>query len=100
MACSALKQQYRDLLCGRRGQGSTGDLSNQIHFIYLRGSREVIVERLKSRDDHFMPSSLLDSQFNDLDEPTENTLIVDIEQSLENIIAAVKQRLLILNAYV
>ncbi len=96
MACSALKQQYRDLLCGI-GQGSTTDLSNQIHFIYLRGSREVILERLKSRDDHFMPLSLLDSQLDDLEEPTQNTLIVDIAESLENIIATVKQRLLILS---
>lgn len=60
ITCSALKRAYRDLL-NRRGSG--------VVFVYLAGSKETIAERLAARHGHFMPPTLLDSQFADLQEP-------------------------------
>jgi gluconokinase/shikimate kinase len=61
ITCSALKRSYRDVI-NRRGSG--------VVFVFLAGSRETIAARLAVRHGHFMPSSLLDSQFADLEEPT------------------------------
>jgi len=71
VTCSALKRSYRDLL-GRRG--------SNIVFVYLAGDQETIANRLAVRHGHFMPSSLLDSQFADLEEPApdEPSLRVDV----------------------
>ena len=68
---SALKRSYRNVI-NRRGSG--------VLFVYLAGSRETIAARLAARHGHFMPSSLLDSQFADLEEPTsdEPAIRVDI----------------------
>lgn len=60
ITCSSLKRSYRDVI-NRRGSG--------IVFVYLAGSRETISARLVARRGHYMPSSLLDSQFGDLEEP-------------------------------
>jgi gluconokinase len=60
ITCSALKRSYRDVI-NRRGTG--------VVFVFLAGSRETIAARLAARHGHFMPSSLLDSQFADLEEP-------------------------------
>ena len=60
ITCSALKRAYRDII-NRRGSG--------VIFVYLAGSRETIAGRLHTRHGHYMPSSLLDSQFADLEEP-------------------------------
>ena len=60
ITCSSLKRSYRDII-DRRGHG--------IEFVYLAGSKELIAERLATRHGHFMPSSLLDSQFETLEEP-------------------------------
>lgn len=54
IACSALKQQYRDLLL-------FGD--PQVRFAHLHGSRDLIAARLGERKGHFMPATLLESQF-------------------------------------
>ncbi len=70
IACSALKKKLRDIL--REG-------SDSVRFVYLRGSRELLRKRLEARTDHFMPASLLDSQFEDLEPPDgENALIFDV----------------------
>lgn len=71
ITCSALKRSYRRVI-NRRGSG--------VVFVYLAGSRETIASRLGARLGHFMPSSLLDSQFADLEEPTpdEPELRVDV----------------------
>ena len=61
ITCSALKRSYRDVI-NRRETG--------VVFVFLAGSRETIAARLAARHGHFMPSSLLDSQFADLEEPT------------------------------
>jgi gluconokinase len=78
VTCSALKRSYRDLLRGA---------SARVHFVHLSGSREVIGERLASRSGHFMPPSLLDSQFADL-EPLgddEDGITVDVTATPEQI---------------
>ena len=62
LACSALKQNYRDILTSTSGD-------RDVQFIYLKGSKELISGRLKKRSGHYMPADLLDSQFNDLEEP-------------------------------
>lgn len=82
VTCSALKRTYRDLLRGA---------SAQVRFVHLSGTREVIGERLTARSGHFMPPSLLDSQFADL-EPLgddEDGITVDVAAPPEQIADAV-----------
>ena len=87
MACSALKQQYRDVLSGHQQP-----LTNQTIFIYLRGTREVILERMSARRGHFMPLSLLDSQLSDLEEPRHSCVTVDIAEDIDSVVARVKEQ--------
>lgn len=60
ITCSALKRSYRNAI-NRRGSG--------VVFVFLAGSKATIAPRLAARPAHFMPPSLLDSQFADLEEP-------------------------------
>lgn len=85
IACSALKRSYRDVL-----RGGAGD----VRFVFLRGSREVIAERLADRRGHFMPPSLLESQFATLEEPSpdEHAWVVDIRQAPSAIVAELVAR--------
>jgi carbohydrate kinase (thermoresistant glucokinase family) len=70
ITCSCLKRAYRDVI-NRRGSG--------VIFVYLSGSRETIAERLATRHGHFMPPSLLASQFADLEEPTSDEPAIRID---------------------
>jgi len=70
ITCSALKRKYRSLI-DRRGSG--------VEFVFLHGSRELIAERLATRQGHFMPSSLLASQFETLEEPTADEPVIRVE---------------------
>ena len=72
IACSALKQQYRDIL--------SNIPSANCYFILLHGTEELLRERLQERVGHFMPINLLNSQLNILEIPI-NALVVDIAQS-------------------
>jgi gluconokinase len=67
VACSALKQQYRDTL--NRGVAIT--------WVYLKGSDRLIRERLQHREHHFMKPQMLASQFADLEEPVD-AIVIDI----------------------
>jgi gluconokinase len=80
VACSALKRAYRDIVIAGRADTV---------LVYLRGSKEVIAERLKARKGHFMPPALLDSQFATLEEPgpDEDPIIVDVGRPPEEEIA-------------
>lgn len=71
MTCSALKRSYRDIIIGDR---------SDVVLVYLKGSHELIRQRMTARHEHFMPVALLDSQFATLEEPTpdEHPIIVDI----------------------
>lgn len=86
IACSALKRTYRDVLVHGR---------DDVRLVYLKGSRDLIAERLARRSDHFMPASLLDSQFATLEEPAadENAIVVDIDAPVDDIAGAVVARL-------
>lgn len=81
LSCSALRRSYRDELL-RAGR---------IIFIHLDGKQELIERRMAARDGHFMPSSLLDSQFAILEPPQadEESLTVGIEQLPDEIVSAV-----------
>lgn len=72
LACSALKESYRQIL----------EENNPIKWVFLNGNFDQILKRLESRSGHYMPPSLLSSQFNDL-EPPKEALIVDINQTPE-----------------
>jgi carbohydrate kinase (thermoresistant glucokinase family) len=76
VACSALRQRYRDRLA--RASIRPGDM----RFVYLKGDAATIASRLDSRRGHYMPATLLASQFADLEEPGE-ALAVDIRGSLQ-----------------
>ena len=71
LTCSALKRSYRDIIIGDR---------RDVVLLYLRGSRELIEQRMVARHGHFMPVALLDSQFATLEEPTpdEHPITVDV----------------------
>jgi gluconokinase len=88
MACSALKRSYRDVLRA----GASGAV---VRFIFLRGPRALLAERLDARRGHYMPASLLDSQLATLEEPApdENAWVFDIHESPEEIVAAIMARL-------
>jgi len=85
LACSALKRSYRDVLRG-------GDGVKILEFVYLKGSRELIGERMGAREGHFMPTALLDSQFATLEEP-ENALVVSVDQTPQAIVEEIVARL-------
>jgi gluconokinase len=73
VTCSALRRIYRDQLASGRPQ---------VRFVYLRASRETVAARLAGRHRHFMPQSLLDSQFATLEPPApeERAILVDADQ--------------------
>ncbi len=82
LACSALKKKYRDQLRRIKKNNDleySGEVENRVLFIYLKGAKELIQSRLTEREGHYMPPELLDSQFNDLEEP-DDALIVNIDQ--------------------
>jgi gluconokinase len=84
ITCSALKRSYRDVLRGEH-----------VVFVDLAGTREQIARRLVKRHGHFMPSSLLDSQFDALEPPTsdENAITVDLADSAAAVADQVMTRL-------
>jgi gluconokinase len=84
LACSALKHEYRDYL--------RADQPACVHFVYLEGSEDLIRHRLANRAGHFMPPSLLHSQFESL-EPPHHALRVDITPAPEVIVEQIIQRL-------
>ncbi|KAF9429180.1 hypothetical protein BGZ76_001705 [Entomortierella beljakovae] len=91
IACSALKKEYRDIL---RGIGSSLMTTTTI-FIYLKGTREVLLKRMSDRQGHFMKSIMLDSQLDTLESPEgeEGVMTVSIEDSLEDQIKSVHKEL-------
>ncbi|HTI69830.1 MAG TPA: gluconokinase [Candidatus Limnocylindria bacterium] len=83
VACSALKQAYRDRL-----HAGCGDM----RFIYLHGTRELLAERMNARTGHFMPPSLLTSQLATL-EPPADAVWVDIALPPAEIVSEVISKL-------
>lgn len=82
LACSALKESYRQvLLAGTEG----------VCLVYLRAGYDLCHQRLIERRGHYMPVSLLASQFATLEEPV-NALVVDAGQSVEEIVEQILAR--------
>ncbi|MEP3637004.1 MAG: gluconokinase [Paracoccaceae bacterium] len=80
IGCSALKRKYRDLIRNSAGKS--------VHFLHLDAPRHVIAERLNDRSGHFMPPSLLDSQFQALEGLSSDELgkQIDISRSFDDVL--------------
>jgi carbohydrate kinase (thermoresistant glucokinase family) len=83
LACSALKQSYRDLLL----EGVAGS-----SLVFLNGSKDLLQSRLEARQHRYMPASLLESQFATL-EPPAGAIEVDIARPAEDCVAEIVGRL-------
>ncbi len=82
LACSALKASYRSKL----------KVSQEVRFVYLKGSASLIAERLHERHGHFAGESILASQLADLEEP-EDALTVNISSSPHQIVEEIRKGL-------
>ena len=85
LACSALKRAYRDHL----------RVSDEIKFVFLRGDYSLVEKQLRVRRRHFMNPDLLQSQFDDLEEPLpdENGLTIEMGRTPEEIVARIEAKL-------
>lgn len=84
VTCSALKKKYRDVI----RLASLNDHDVIVHFIYLRASEELLMSRVRARQNHFMKDSMVRSQFEALEEPTEkeqDVLTVDVSGTLADV---------------
>jgi gluconokinase len=79
LTCSALKRSYRDVLRSS---------APELRFVFLKGPRALIAERLAERRGHFMPASLLESQLATLEEPGSDELawVCDVRESAQKIV--------------
>ncbi len=82
LACSALKESYRDYLL----------LSDEVHLVYLRGSYDLIQQRLTDRSGHYMNPKLLRSQFEILEEP-QGRLAIEISLPPAEIVKTIREQL-------
>jgi carbohydrate kinase (thermoresistant glucokinase family) len=82
VACSALKRSYRSILIGERAD---------VRLVYLEGDEALIARRIAARHEHFMPASLLHSQFDELEEPgvDENPITISVEPPPREIVAQI-----------
>lgn len=91
LACSALKKKYRDVLRNVNRK--------QRVFVHLSGSRDAITQRVTERKDHYMPASLVQSQFetlelpNETDEPDCFTVSIDCDKSRDEILNEAIQKI-------
>ncbi|KAJ7902166.1 P-loop containing nucleoside triphosphate hydrolase protein [Mycena olivaceomarginata] len=82
IACSALKRAYRDVLRGVGGASNTTAATGlPTYFVFIEGSREVLMDRMLKRSGHFMKATMLDSQLNTLENPAgeEGVVVVSVE---------------------
>jgi gluconokinase len=86
LACSALKQSYREIL----------EVTPAVQLVYLRVTAQILAERLRARHGHFMTERMLQSQLAALEEP-ERALAVDGDQSPAAIVAEIRCQLRLLN---
>ncbi|MGB7844795.1 MAG: gluconokinase [Candidatus Acidiferrum sp.] len=82
LACSALREEYRRRL--------TSGLA--VKLVYLRGSKELIAERLRHRSGHFAGEAILEDQFAVLEEPR-NALVVDITETPEKLVEEILRKI-------
>lgn len=79
-SCSALKESYRELLM----------IDDRVQLVYLKGTAQLISQRLKNRSDHYMNPALLESQFETLEEPFD-CLQVDVSNPPREIVSTIKK---------
>lgn len=85
VTCSALKKDYRCLLA----EGNAG-----LVFVYLKGDYDLIWRRMSAREDHYMKTSMLRSQFDDLEEPSAGeALSVEITRPPDEIVDIIMEYL-------
>jgi gluconokinase len=84
LACSALKRTYRERL----------QINSDVKLVYLKGSYELLRERLHARKGHYASEQLLASQFADLEEPTD-AITIDAARSPAEIVAGIRKQLAI-----
>lgn len=82
LACSALKQHYRQILWN----------GPEVKLVYLKGSYDLILRRIASRQHHFAHEDLLASQFADLEEPTD-AIVVDVGKTPDQIVLEILSHL-------
>ena len=85
IACSALKEKYRAIL--------SAGITIPFYWVFLQGNFELIKKRMEERKDHFMPASLLSSQFDALQIPA-NCITIDISSSPDEIVEMIISRIL------
>jgi gluconokinase len=83
LACSALKERYRQQLA---------DGHEEVQIVYLKGSYDLIWSRMQQRDDHYMKPHMLKSQFDALEEP-EHALQVNIGLPLNEIVQQILEHM-------
>lgn len=83
LACSALKERYRQQLM---------DGNNDVGLVYLKGSYDLIWSRMTARKEHYMKPHMLQSQFDALEEPV-NALTMDISESVDEILSKVLEQM-------
>ena len=85
LACSALKRAYRERL----------RVSDDVKFVFLRGDYAVVEKQLRSRHRHFMNANLLQSQFDDLEEPQpdDNVLTIELDERRRILVKRIKAKL-------
>ena len=83
IACSALRKKYRCLL---------SENVADVQFVYLKGDYSTIRERMSARDDHYMKPAMLESQFENLEEP-DNAIVVDINHSPKTIASQIEKEM-------
>jgi gluconokinase len=85
VTCSSLRLAYRDILPAGH---------EDVKFVFLKGSYELLLGRMRHRERHFMPPSLLQSQFATLEEPSpDEAITVSIDQPAESIVSDVMRQL-------
>ena len=86
LACSALKRAYRDVLIGQRAD---------VRLVFLRGDEALIEGRQAARLNHYMPASLVHSQFEALEVPgaDERPIVVDVVGSARSVVDAVLEKM-------
>jgi gluconokinase len=82
LACSALKRDYRQRL----------QINSNVKLVYLKGSYELLRERLHARKGHYAGEQLLASQFADLEEPAD-ALTINVARTPEEIVAEIRKQL-------
>lgn len=84
LACSALKKKYRNQL----------QVENKTCFIFLRGSFDLIWERMQARQNHYMKAEMLQSQFDALEAPNEDeAIVIDIDQNVDEILLKIANQI-------